>query len=295
MWLRKTGVLLLPLIAAAAGAVFYGSWKWRAEGRERVERVLSAQRPMAASRYDARAITHLPAPVVRYFHHVLQDGQPLVVRARIAHQGFFNSSNGRERWAPFHSTEVFTVSPPAFIWDATIDAAPMLPIFVRDGYAAGRGQMRGALFGLVPVVHAAGTPELASGALMRYLAEAAWLPTALLPECGVSWTAIDDRRALATLTDPTVASTGGGPVTASLEFRFNDRNEIAEVYSPGRYRQVGDTAVLTPWSGVLRDAMEWDGMLVPTDAEVRWHMPDRVLPYWRGRLIDADYEFAWSD
>jgi len=293
--LRIAGVTLLALMLLGVVAGIYGSWRWRAASRERVDQVLAAQRPMAASRYDARAIEHLPAPVVRYFHHVLQDGQPLVLRARVAHQGFFNSRDDREQWVPFHSTEVFTVSPPGFLWDAQIDSTRATPVFVSDSYIAGTGRMYGALFGLVPVVHAEGTPTMASGALMRYLAEAVWLPTALLPASGVTWAPIDDHRALATLTDVPAGRPGQQPVSVSLEFRFNDRNEVAEVYSPGRYRQVGDTAVPTPWSAVLRDVMSSRGMLIPTDAEVRWHLRDRVLPYWRGRVIDTEYEFAWIE
>lgn len=42
---------------------------------------------------------------------------------------------------------------------------------------------------------------LSRGALQRYLAEAVWFPTALLPREGLKWTAVDDSTALATLTD----------------------------------------------------------------------------------------------
>jgi hypothetical protein len=39
--------------------------------------------------------------------------------------------------------------------------------------------------------------EIARGELMRYLAEAAWYPTALLPSQSVQWEALDDHSATA--------------------------------------------------------------------------------------------------
>lgn len=39
--------------------------------------------------------------------------------------------------------------------------------------------------------------EVAQGELMRFFAEAAWYPTALLPSQGVRWQAVDDTSARA--------------------------------------------------------------------------------------------------
>ena len=62
------------------------------------------------------------------------------------------------------------------------------PSICKLGRNAG---MHGAVLGLVMVVHMADTPEMARGELMRFFAEAAWYPTALLPSQGVAgrrWT-----------------------------------------------------------------------------------------------------------
>jgi hypothetical protein len=92
--------------------------------------------------------------------------------------------------------------------------APGLSVMVRDGFVDGTGTMVASVMGLFNVVSAEGTPELAAGALHRYLAEAAWCPTSLLPSQGVKWNSIDDSTACATL------SAAG--TTVSLDFRFSD-------------------------------------------------------------------------
>ena len=61
--------------------------------------------------------------------------------------------------------------------------------------------MHAALLGLVTLADIRGTSEVAQGELLRFLAEAAWYPTALLPSQGVRWEALDGISARATLTD----------------------------------------------------------------------------------------------
>ena len=121
------------------------------------------------------------------------------------------------------------------------------------------------------------------GALQRYLAEAVWFPTSLLPSQGVSWSPIDERRAKATLED--------SGITVSLEFEFNDKGEVIGVYTSGRYREVNGTFELTPWRGRFSNYVEVDGYHIPSEGEVEWQLKDTNYPYWRGKLLDVQYEY----
>jgi hypothetical protein len=62
-----------------------------------------------------------------------------------------------------------------------------------DRYLTGQGSMDWKLFGLVRVVHADG-PDVSRSAAGRVVAEAVWVPSALLPRFEVAWTALDDRH-----------------------------------------------------------------------------------------------------
>ena len=64
-----------------------------------------------------------------------------------------------EQWKHFTSTQRVITRRAGFDWDARIMTLPGVPVHVHDAYIAGEGLLRGALFGLVPVVHIAGTPE----------------------------------------------------------------------------------------------------------------------------------------
>jgi hypothetical protein len=70
--------------------------------------------------------------------------------------------------------------------------------------AGGEGASEAKLAAIIPLQKMGGTPEVASSSLLRYLAEAAWLPTALLPRSGVSW--LGTRTAARARRSPTTAS-----------------------------------------------------------------------------------------
>ena len=221
----------------------------------------------------------LPPPVARYFEFALTPGQRPITRAHLRFTGTFAAKPNA--WAPFTADQHVTPLPPGFVWDARIHMMPVLPVRVRDSYVNGTGAMRVTVAGIVPMINQRGTPEMASASLLRFLAEAVWLPTALLPRDGLSWSAIDDTSARVTLTD--------GATTVSLDVQFTPRGEIRTV-SAMRYRDVNGTPVLTPWVGTHGEYVRMDGMMIPTVGEVAWMLPEGRTPYWRGRLVEATFD-----
>lgn len=282
MGFKIAAILVVIVVVGLGGSLFYGGWQWRATTAEAVYRLQTSRVSPAGSAYDEAEIAGLPAPVQRYFKRTLRQGQLLPAGARILHEGQFRMRESEDGWRPFVSTEVFSASPPGFVWDARIRMAPGLTVNVRDSYVDGAGAMRGEVLGLFPVVNAHGSPELAAGALQRYLAEAVWYPPALLPSRGVEWTAIDDSTARATLKD--------GATTVSIEFRFNAGGEITSAFTPARYREVKGKYEPTPWEGRFADYEERSGLWIPLEAEVEWQLPGRRLPYWQGRITEAVFE-----
>jgi len=100
----------------------------------------------------------------------------------------------------------------------------------------------------------------------------------------VSWAALDDRSARATLAD--------GLTGVTLTFRFGDDNLIDTVHADARARIDRDRVEYLPWEGRFWNYAERDGILVPLEGEVAWLLPAGRLPYWRGSLEFLAYEFA---
>jgi len=264
-------------------AVRLASARWNGQTSQLVQRL--SHTPAAESRKTVtfKDFERLPAPVAKYFRWALKEGQPMIRSARIAQVGQFRARKADDGWNPFEAKQYLSTHPPGFVWDASIRMAPALNVRVRDAYVTRQGSMQAKILSLMPVVDQREMPELNAGALQRYLAEAVWFPTALLPSDSVKWSAMDDRRALATLSDR------GNAV--SLEFHFGDIGEITGVFTPGRYREVNGKYELTPWAGHFRSYEEREGMQIPVEGDVEWRLKDGSFPYWKGRIVEVTYDF----
>ena len=284
LWV-KLALAVLGLVGMGFGlAIWFGSVHWNGKTSQFVEKLIQTSPRGNAKKVSFEDIEKLPAPVAKYFQLALKEGQPLVRTAHIVQAGEFRSQTSDNGWGPFKARQCFSALSPGFVWDASINMAPLMKVRVRDAYVAGQGSMQAKIFALVSVVDERGRAELNAGALQRYLAEAVWFPTALLPSEGVKWSAIDNSRALATLTD--------SGTTVSLEFHFNDIGEITGVFTPGRYREVNGKYELTPWAGYFRNYEERDGMRIPVEGDVEWQLPSGNFPYWKGRIIEVEYDFS---
>lgn len=273
--IRKTlmiGTLGVLLVAAVGMVVARASFK--RSHRQLVHTLLGdAQAPTA----ELPTPMSLPAPIKRYLETVLPADPPIIEAVHLEQTGTF-FLNGT--WQPFRAVQTDTLEPSGFVWDANIKAGPLLDAKVVDYYVGGEGGLRAKLLGVLTLVNIKGTKEADSGELMRYLAEAPWYPTALLPGNGVTWTLVDDHSATATLID--------NGTTISLTFHFNEANEIDLVEGP-RYRETDGGAELTPWRGRFWNYAEREGVRVPLNGEVAWVLEGNQEPYWRGKLVSLHY------
>lgn len=285
MW-RKIALAIVVLALGAAAAVLYGNARWESDTAALRERIDAAWVPPVPGTaiHHADDLAGLPAPVQRYFRAALTEGQPLVAAVSLAHTGTFDMGEDAAQWKPFTSTQRVVTRPPGFDWDARILVVPGVAVHVHDAYVAGAGMLRASVLGLVPVADLQGSGELAQGELMRYLAEAAWYPTALLPSQGVRWEPVDANSARATLAD--------GGTWVSLVFRFGDDGLIDTVRADARGRTIANTVIPTPWMGRFWNYTVRDGMRIPLDGEVAWIMPEGPRPYWRGHVARIRHEFV---
>ena len=223
---------------------------------------------------EIRVNQRLPAPVARYLRFALSTAKQ-IQEVRLRQAGVLRTDVRSRHWLLFEATHVVTPPAARFVWDARVRIAPLLHVRVRDALIDGKGSGEVKLLSFT-VSAAADTPEMNSGSLHRYLAEAVWYPTALLPGPALAWTEIDAARALATLTCH--------GVTESLEFRFAETGEVTGIYTPARWGKFADGYRQVPWEGHFRDYRERDGVVVPFDGDVGWHVDGQWHAVWRGSV-----------
>jgi len=208
----------------------------------------------------------------------------LITDATFKLAGTIDMSETGVNWKAFTSWQQATVHRPGFLWNGSVSMLPGLAALsrahVHDSYIAGVGRLHAAMLGLFTLAQVQGGGEIARGELMRYFAEAIWYPTALLPSQGVSWAAVDDSSANATLVD--------GPIGLTLLFRFDEAGLITSVHADARGAGVGKDMVMLPWDCSISNYQLRHGMMVPTRGEVA----KGGKSYFVGDLTSIIFEFG---
>jgi hypothetical protein len=285
-WIGWTVMVVGVLVPALFGLAAYGRSRWANVTQRLLDQLDAARVPVPPSRYDPTELEGLPAPVQRYFRAVLTNGQPIVTGVRVEHAGTFNVTalGNRAMWMPFTSEQRVLTHRPGFVWNARMVLVPGIAMMVHDAYVAGVGTLHPSLMGLLPITHQHGTGDIARGELMRYMMEAAWYPTALLPSQGTKWVAHDDDSSDATMTD--------GDISMTMRFTFDAAGLIETILAAARGALIGGKVVMMPWEGRMSNYQLRDGMRVPLTGEVAWLPRGARKPYWRGTIVSARYEFA---
>jgi hypothetical protein len=277
-------VVLVVVLAAVFLLWRHGQTQWAVLTQTLTARLDAAREPLPAARFDRAELAGLPPVVQRWFETVLTDGAPIVSAASMQHTGTFNMSEDAEKWLPFTSNQRVVTRRPGFVWDGRIRMAPGVDVHVHDAYVAGEGILHPAILGVFSLTDLRGDGEIAEGELMRFLAEAAWYPTALLPSQGAEWAPVDDASARVTLRD--------GKIAVSMIFGFGTDGLVSFVRAEARGRTVNGRIVPTPWEGRWTGYEVREGMRVPMSGEVAWVLPEGRKPYWRGTVTRLEYEFA---
>lgn len=182
-------------------------------------------------------------------------------------------------WMPVTAEQYFRTEEPGFIWKANIQMAPFVHISGRDKYEDGKGHMLIKILSLFTVADAASS-EINQGTLLRYLAETMWVPSAVVSKY-ISWEAVDDHTAVATMTYKGVEASG--------TFTFNDAGQVIS-FQAERYGDFGGETQLETWFIPVDDYKEFEGVRIPTTGKVTWKLESGDYNWYNFEVIGAEYD-----
>jgi hypothetical protein len=184
-------------------------------------------------------------------------------------------------WMPMTAIQTYTVSPPSFVWDARFKVMGLPLLRARDEYRSGRGHMRAKLAGLYTVFDVEGE-KLDKGAMLRYLSEMIWFPTAFLGE-SIAWRAVDSLSAEVRFSD------AGSEVSGRL---FFDDDGRPTNFTAKRYREVDGDFSLDRWSTPITGYGERAGLQLPTQGQAVWNLPSGDFAYVDLEIEEVKYNTA---
>jgi hypothetical protein len=203
--------------------------------------------------FSSAELDGLPDPVRRYLETAIAPGTPLARCVRLRMRGRIKVG----RWLPFSARQVLNPHE-GFVWSAR--AAGL--ITGSDRYLDGAGGQEWKLAGLVTVAHGDG-PDVARSAAGRGGAEGIWVPTALLPRFGVSWSADEARL---------TARHRLGPVWVEINLDLDPQGRIRSVV----FDRWGDpdktgTWAWHPFGGEITGYRCFAGLTIPSAGTFGWH------------------------
>lgn len=192
---------------------------------------------------------------------------------RLEQQGRMKQNLETDGWMPFAASQIATRNC-AFDWRAR--AGPLGVISARDALQAGRGRFEVTALGFIPLARAAPSPMLIRGQLMRYLAELAWAPDAILHNDQLRWRE-DGPETL-------FVSAGAGETAVEVMLSLDKEGRIGGAFAPDRPRSLKPPFLPTPWRGRFSDYRRQAGRWLPFAGEVAWEVGGREIIYWQGQI-----------
>jgi hypothetical protein len=258
-------------------AVSYSYSSFRTQVDNEIGVLYSSSDRLAQKTYNSGQLADLPEPVQRYFKYSLKDGQRYISYARLKQGGYFRLNPSLD-FLPIEAEEYFSIKNPGYVWYAEIRPNPYVWLAARDTYFQGKGNVLAKLYSGVTLANSKGN-ETDQGAMIRWLGEAVWFPTALLPSDNIRWEEIDNSSAKAFFTDK-------GRTVAGI-FHFNEKGEITS-FTADRFMDKS----LEKFEAICRDYKEFNRIKVPSQVEATWHLKTGDYTYVRFSVTEIEYDKA---
>lgn len=241
--------LILPVV------VGFGSWRFANRADAAVAELANAPVERAAA-IEPGALADLPAPVATWLERAGVVGRARTASVHLSQRGELQTKPGGG-WMSFRAEQWIRTGEPGFVWVARVAGPAGTHLSGIDRYLDGAGSMRIELLSVIPVVDESG-PRIDQSALVRFLAEAMWYPSAALAPY-IEWEAIDANSARATVRHRGVEARG--------VFRFNAGGDVIG-FEARRYRDEAlEDWIIENDPGSFR---ELDGVRIPARSSITW-------------------------
>lgn len=252
----------IVLLAVVAG---FGSWQFERKFRNDVDEAFRKAGNPSSLLITEADLEPLPTPVQRYLRQARVVGKPRLSSMRINFKGRMRGKD--QSWFPMTTEQYNFFGEPTRLF---FMKGKMFGLTVPGyhAYKDGKATMQVKLFGLIPVVDHKG-PVLDTTETVTLFNDMCMMAPASLVDPRISWEAIDDTNAKATLT------TRG--ITVSAVLSVNEAGELTGWYSDDRYAvDLGQKLRFSTPAANYRDA---GGYRVCGYGEAIWHYSDGPFTY----------------
>ncbi|MCW3092304.1 MAG: hypothetical protein JWP81_3373 [Ferruginibacter sp.] len=206
-------------------------------------------------------LANLPEPVQRWLASSGVLGKEKIHFVRLQQKGQMRTKPGGS-WLPFTATQYYNVDKASFNWQTTVQMLPFITLNGRDKLENGKGEMLIKVLSLVNVVNMGDDKKIDEAAMLRYLAEICWFPSAAL-EAYIQWDAVDWLTAKATM--------HYGGISVSGIFHFDQNGDMIG-FTADRWYANGKQSIPAKWEIKTKKYQSFSGIRIPAGSEVSWEL-----------------------
>jgi hypothetical protein len=239
--------------------------------RERREAIARSRAGLRGEQFfTEQALSHLPAPVQKYFHATGYLDKPVMYNAEVIWKDSYIKLQPGKPWQQLKTRQFNSVNPLARI--AYMKFLTM-PVAGRDIYQSGQGEMKGKLLNLFTIINGRGR-DVSQAALITVFCEFLFIPSYALQDY-VTWEDIGGNAVRARLVDHDFDVTG--------QFYFDDEGLFTRFETWERPYEK-DPRSKVKFSAVVDGYQTMGDTRIPYKVSIVWHLPDGDYEYYKGTI-----------
>ena len=266
-------------IAASAIALFLILLLMRFGYERSIKRIWrSLKTPSTELVFTKDMVADLDEPIRRYLLHAIAPGTPLARYVELTMKGQFRLKPHAD-WLPMRASQIISTAP-GFIWQAKVGKG-LINFSGADYYYRHSGRTKFSLWGVIPLVDAQ-SKNVDRSAAGRLGAEYICLPSALLPQNGVSWKVIAENTIQASF------KLNNEPIVLTLS--IDAEGKLLEISLP-RWSDAQESG--WRYSTIIAQVeaeRTFDGYTVPSSVSAGWLNTDRTWIFFRSNIQTAEFE-----
>ncbi len=192
-WIYGFVVLLLLVAVVIKVLAWQGEKSFKALTEKTLEAFHRDSGLKTEDAYDESDFSTLPKAVRVYLQKAMPKKGVPIGRVKIEQKGEMRVHD-EASFEPFTAVQYVSQGTPRMMWAGSVKYWPLTDLKILTAWIQpGEGETSSFLWGLVPAFKKTGA-EMKAYLMARWLAEAVWYPTALLPSDRISWEPVKSRQ-----------------------------------------------------------------------------------------------------
>ena len=226
-------------------------------------------------------IDNQPVLLKNFFTAVIKDSSKAPNFITLSQSGEMKTEE-KSNWLKVKAREVFTTSTPELLWDGEIGNSKFFWVEIIDSYLKHKGKSLVKINSSLTIGDSKGI-EIDKSNLFKYLSEAVFFPTSLLPNPNLHWHILDTNSAEIKFTDSNTS--------VVAKFFFNKNGTINKIETLDKFLSKNSSFKESLFT-VYFYKYRWvnNAFFIPTYFEVEWNLEKGKMKFGKFKIDNIKYE-----